>query len=206
MRTGQTTEKDYYAYCARKIRDLMKVFPTENIAIDSQGGGTAIASALFSDKNLKEGEQPLLPVIVDGKYKETDDFKGLHILHMINFASQEFTDGANHGLRKALEDKELVFPFFDPVSLMESDDSEDGLESVMWEVEELKQELQSIVVTKTPSGREHFDLPAAKIVGGKKVTKKKDRYSALLMANWIAMQNDRPRSVFESVGGGTPVS
>ena len=35
-------EDDFYSYCAKKIRQLMKVFPCSEIALDAQGGGIAV--------------------------------------------------------------------------------------------------------------------------------------------------------------------
>ena len=46
QKTGLVNEHDFYGFCARKIRNLMKVFPAERIGIDAQGGGIAIEEAL----------------------------------------------------------------------------------------------------------------------------------------------------------------
>ena len=51
------------------------------------------------------------------------------------------------------------------------------------EIEELKNELAIIEVTTTTNGRDRWDVPEIKIGIGKKSRMKKDRYSALLMAN-----------------------
>ena len=42
QKTGLVTEHDFYGFCARKIRNLMKVFPCTRIGLDAQGGGVAI--------------------------------------------------------------------------------------------------------------------------------------------------------------------
>ena len=44
VKRGLSSETDFYAYCARKIRDLMKLFPCVHIAMDAQGGGVAVMS------------------------------------------------------------------------------------------------------------------------------------------------------------------
>jgi hypothetical protein len=54
------------------------------------------------------------------------------------------------------------------------------------EIEELKDELSMIVMTQTTNGRERWDTPEVKLAAGKKSRLRKDRYSALLMANMSA--------------------
>ena len=95
----------------------MRVFPCSRIGIDSQGGGFAIAEGLADEDKLQPGERKVLPIIEDNKKKPTDDIAGDHILEYINFASAEWTSKANHGLRKDVEDKVLLFPRFDTVTL-----------------------------------------------------------------------------------------
>jgi hypothetical protein len=193
IKTGTIEETDFYAYCARKIRNLMKVFPTQEIAIDSQGGGRAIEECLHDKDKIKPGEIPIWPIIDPDKPKDTDDHNGLHILNMVNFAKADWTGAANHGLRKDLEDKVLLFPYYDPISLEMSyqEDAAEGrvydtLEDCMMDIEELKDELAMIVVTQTPSGRERWDTPDTTAGTGRKGRVRKDRYSALVMANMSA--------------------
>lgn len=205
---GATTEHDFYKYTARKIRDLMMVFPCERIAMDSQGGGVAVAEALQDPGNLKHGEKPIYPTIDPEKEKETDHKPGLHILELCNFAKYEWVRDANHGLRKDLEDKCLLFPRFDSISLGLAADRDadirdgikksgkgttmdfiDSYEDCIMEIEELKNEMATITVTVVGTGvsaRERWDVPEVKMPGGKKGRMRKDRYSSLLMANMIA--------------------
>ena len=53
-------EDDFYSYCAKKIRDLMKVFPCAEIALDAQGGGIAVMEALQDRDKIREGEVPYI--------------------------------------------------------------------------------------------------------------------------------------------------
>lgn len=57
---------------------------------------------------------------------------------------------------------------------------------MLFEIEELKNELAIITHTKTTNGRDRWDTPETKLPNGKKGRLRKDRYSSLLMANYIA--------------------
>lgn len=195
IKLGLTGEHDFFAYVTRKIRDLMRVFPCEAIAIDSQGGGRTITESLHDMNRLNPiyREQPLWPAIEEGKYKDTDLMGGQHILHLINFAQADWVRDANNGLKKDMQDKILVFPAFDNISLGYAGLSDeftnvlfDGMEDNVAEIEELKNELTTIVVSQSPSGRQRWDTPEIKLPNGKKGYQRKDRYSSLLMANMVA--------------------
>jgi len=212
VKSGVTKENEYYSYCARKIRELMKRFPTDHIAIDSQGGGYAVLETLHDkDKiNSEAGELPMWEWIDPTKAKDSDGQSGLHNIYMVNFSSADYTRDANHGLKADFENKVLLFPFFDSISLGEAsliDASTtdgityDSLDDCIMDIEELKDELSSIVMTQTPSGREHWDTPEVKVSGSKKGRLRKDRYSALLMANMLA-RNIRPRNEIGCTEGG----
>jgi len=193
IKSGYSKESDFYAYCARKIRDLMKIFPCVHIALDKQGGGVAVMEALHDEAHLEKDEHPIWEVIDEDKPKDTDDNRGLHILELCQFAKYEWLSEANHGMRKDLEDKILLFPMFDPITLGISA-AEDGLkgrnydtlENCVMEIEELKDELAMIQISQTTAGRDKWDTPETIIGTGKKGKMRKDRYSALLMANMAA--------------------
>jgi hypothetical protein len=209
VKLGLTTEDNFYSYAARKIRELMRVFPTERIMLDSQGGGVAVNEALHETSNLHPGEVPFWPVIDEDKEKPTDDEAGLHIIELVNFAKAEWTSEANHGLRKDLEDKTLLFPKFDPIVLGLAAEQDkinnklyDTLEDCVMEIEEMKNELVLIEITKTPNGRDRWDTPDIKVGANKKKKMRKDRYSALLMANMGARNFSLVgQAAYESYGG-----
>ena len=206
QKAGTTSEHDFYGFCARKIRNLMKVFPCVRIGMDAQGGGVAIEEALHDPSKLEEGENLIWPVIND-KAKETDDQAGLHILELVQFAKADWTAQANHGLRKDLEDKVLLFPMFDNLTLgleLEKEGQNileaelasiyDSKSECILEIEDLKNELTTIVMTQTstgPNARDRWDTPEMKLPNGKKGRLRKDRYSALLIANMLARQINR---------------
>jgi len=210
LKRGLVKESDFYSYCSRKIRDLMKLFPCERIALDAQGGGIAIMEALHDPDKIQDGELPIWEIIDDDKEKDTDGNPGLHILEMCQFAKADWVSEANHGTRKDFEDRVLLFPYFDSVSLglALSDDKMtkrkmDTLEDCVMEIEELKNELSLIMMSQTPSGRDKWDTPEIKLPGGRKDRLRKDRYSALIMANMAArtMRRTPPPIDYESVGG-----
>jgi hypothetical protein len=62
----------------------------------------------------------------------------------------------------------------------------DTLEDCVMEIEELKDELSMIQMTQTTAGRDRWDTPEVVVGTGKKSKMRKDRYSALLMANMAA--------------------
>ena len=210
VKRGYSSEADFYAYCTRKIRDLMKLFPCVHIAMDAQGGGIAIMESLHDSDKIMEGELPIWPVIEEDKAKDTDDHGGLHILEMCQFAKHEWLAGANHGLRKDLEDKVIIFPRFDSITLGISN-AEDGLkdrvfdtlEQCVMETEDLKDELTMIQMTQTASGRDKWDTPETIIGTGRKGKQRKDRYSALIMANMSAriLSRTPEPATYEFYGG-----
>ncbi len=205
---GLLDEHNFYAYCSRKIRTLMQTFPTDRIAIDAQGGGLAVMENLRDKDKLNPGELPILQIIVPGKPKESDGEAGLHILEPIEFTSAAWTSEANHGLKKDFEDKVLLFPYIDTISyaIVDSEEEEmivddESMDTCLYNLEELKQELITIIVTETATGREHFDTPETKTATGKKGRLKKDRYSALLMANDVARRRVSFTPLSSTLGG-----
>ena len=210
VKRGYVSETDFYAYCARKIRDLMLLFPCLHIAMDAQGGGVAVMESMHDKDKIKEGEVAIWPIIDDDKAKDTDDEQGLHILEMCQFAKYDWLAEANHGMRKDFEDKALLFPDFDSLSLVisEHQDTEKGrmfdtLEECVLDIEELKDELAMIQMTQTSAGRDRWDTPQVVVGTGRKSKMRKDRYSALLMANMAArvIQRTPEQAAYNFYGG-----
>lgn len=199
IKKGLIQENDYYSYCCRKIRDLDALFPCELIALDTQGGGKAIEEGLHDKDKLLPYEEPFWPIIESDKAKDTDGFAGRHCIVQINFADSSWTSEANTAMRKDFEDKSLLFPYFDTISLGLSsiEDNKlgrmyDTLEDCIFNIEELKNELTTIIMTTTANGgRDRWDTPEIKLPGGKKGRMRKDRYSALLIANSEARKIQR---------------
>lgn len=201
VKSGFSAETDFYSYCARKIRDLMVRFPCIHIAMDAGGGGIAVMESLHDKDKIKENEVPIWEVIDEDKPKDSDDNRGLHILEMCQFSRYDWLSEANHGMRKDFEDKVILFPMFDSISLGIAN-AEDGLkgrnydtlEQCVMEIEDMKDELAMIMITQTATGRDKWDTPETVIGTGKKGKLRKDRYSALLMANMAARTIERAPS------------
>lgn len=221
IKEGNIKQKDFFAYCSRKIRDLMKVFPCIHINMDAQGGGRQISEALHDDDKLQPGELPLWEIRDEKKEKWSDSQAGLHIIELVEFSNPDWTSEANMGLKKDMEDKVLLFPYLDPVHMylsVKQDKKlgrvkikngkeirlEDTVEDVMAEIEETKEELTTIEHTQTPgTNRNHWDTPEVKRAGNKKGRLRKDRYSALLLANMAARQllYAPPPTEYKACGG-----
>jgi hypothetical protein len=203
---------DFYGHCARKIRELMKAFPTVAIALDAQGS-VGVQEALES--NFMPGELPILPIHDIDNPRPTDNMAGLHIIHLIQFAKQNWVLEANEGLKHDLEQKNLLFPRYDNAGIalaMDFDNRNkekntrfaESLESCMQEIEDLKDELATIVVTELPSGRLRWDTPEIKTADNKKGRLRKDRYSSLLLSNGVArklMYEENKGEATDFIGG-----
>jgi len=221
QKIGLASEHDFYGFCARKIRNLMKTFPMLVIGMDAQGGGVAVEEALHDPAKLEPGEQLIWPRVDYDKAKDTDAQVGEHILELVQFAKFDWTAQANHGLRKDFEDKVILFPRFDSLSIglalesegrnvMEADLNPlyDSLSECVVEIEELKNELTTIVMSQTSSGqgaRDKWDTPDAKVGNQKRGKLRKDRYSSLIIANMIARQiaNQLSPVDYDIIGGDT---
>jgi len=216
VKAGIVEDNNFYAYCARKIRTLMDLFPIQHIAMDAGGGGIAVYEALHDDKLLKRDskggiiEQPIWEVIDDDKEKPSDNQPGLHIIEMCQFSNYAWYSEANHGLRKDFENKVILFPEFDTITIglsIEEDKHNnrlyDTLEDCVLEIEDLKDELSLIEISASQNGRERWDTPEVKIGVGKKERMRKDRYSSLLMANAAARRLDHElkQQPYHSYGG-----
>ena len=209
--SGTLLEDDYYRYIATKIKNLMSIFNTESIQMDKNGGGTAIAEALGSRSLCQQGEVPILEIIDPDEPKNSDSIDGLHILTMVA-PTNEFNSDANHGMLKDLQTKALLFPMFDTIELEKSiqldkinDLRYDTFEEIIQEIEELKNEMTTIVMTASSTlGKEVFDTPTIKLDNHKKGKLKKDRYSALLYGNYYARNKDKDemsKITYKPVGG-----
>ncbi len=222
IKQGYVTEQNFYGYCARKIRDLMKVFRCRHIIMDAQGGGRTIAETLHDADKIQSGEELIWETVVEDDKKDSDDKAGLHILELANFSDAKWVSDANHGLKKDLQDKITLLPYFDPISLYDANQQDkeqkrviidkqgneiqvtDTYEDIVMEIEAMKDELVTIQHTQTSVQlRDHWDVPEIKGAGGRKGRLRKDRYSSLLMGNMAArlIQRAPVAAEYSSSGG-----
>lgn len=215
---GLVTDDDYYAYCCSKIRNMVKLFNPIRIEMDSQGGGYAISEMLRNKKllNVEEKDFPIYEVIDQDDPKETDgETDGKHILNLIQ-QDNTFNADANVALHKSLETKRLLFPAFDVVKMEASILAEkamnvifDTFEECVNNIEELKNELCTIQMSATTTGKERFDTPSVVSAGAvegrqRKGRLKKDRFIALMLSHKFLYDTDtRPSELidYEDVAG-----
>lgn len=201
---GLVTDDDYYAYCCSKIRDVVRLFNPVRIEMDSQGGGYAVEEMLRNKKllDIKGGDFPIYQVIDSDNPQPTDgETDGRRILHLVQ-PSTEYNQDANVVLHKSLETRTLLFPAFDTVKMYAAIQAEkavgvsfDTYEQNVFDLEELKNELCTIQMTETATGKEKFDTPQVVSPGAvegrqRKGRLKKDRYIALLMAHKYVWDTD----------------
>lgn len=215
-KAGQIQENEYYSFCGRKIKQLVKDFRIIRIEIDAGGGGTAVAGCLMNQDLLKENDTPIYEIKNFTTPNITDTEPGLHILHYVK-ATTEWNSQANHQMKSDLENKRLLFPKFDVMSIdiAQATDQISGLnfdntEDNTINIEDLKNEMTNIIISETTTGKERFDVPKKRESvpdsGRKKITSlRKDRFSALLMVNLYGSELDMERFTamqdYEPAGG-----
>ena len=181
------------------------------IDIDKDGGGHAIRDELIIL------DSPIYELVEFGSPKPTDNLEGPHIVNLVRFQDYEWVSDANHNLKRDMEQKTLLFPKYDPyamlsedmadkanagflkyknVSLMNKETVDDTIELMHDEIEMMKKELTSIIVTQTKTGKESWGLPSKRTDMPQNNEFKKDRYSALLMANAAANEIFKSRESY----------
>ena len=203
-KNGWVDHDNYYEYCCSKIRSLSNLFKPTRIEMDSQGGGYAVMEMLKNKKlvNLDIGEKPIYEIIDVDAPKHTDgETDGPQILHLVS-QSSEFNAQANVCLHKSFETKKLLFPAFNVVQMEASRAAEssnkiehDTFEENINNIEELKNELCTIRMSETSTGKEKFDTPNVSQPGsveGRQIKGRlrKDRYTALLLAHKYIYENE----------------
>jgi len=203
-KAGLIIQDDYYEYCCARLREITRLFNPIRIEMDSQGGGYAVSEMLRNKKLLKqdEGDFPIYEIIEFDNPKATDgETDGRHILHLVQ-QSTEYNQNANIALHKSLETRSLLFPAFDSVKMYSALELEKSLgiqcdtyEENVFNIEELKNELCTIQMSETSTGKERFDTPQVVSPGAvegrkKKGRLRKDRYTSLLLAHKFVYDSD----------------
>lgn len=201
---GLITDDDYYAYCCSRIRDIVRLFDPIRVEMDSQGGGYAVSEMLRNHKllDMDNGDFPIYEIVDVDEPKDTDgETDGRQILHLVQQSTQ-FNQDANIALHKSFETRTLLFPAFDSVKMYASLEAEksmgvvfDTYEENVFNIEELKNELCTIQMSETATGKERFDTPQVIQPGAvegraRKGRLKKDRYTSLLLAHKYVYDTD----------------
>ncbi len=152
---------------AALVEDLCASFNVSHIYMDAQGGGLAIKDMLAeNNRGLREG--PILDRD-DEIYFRRD---GRKILTMCNF-STDFISDSNYAALRLLEHRELLFP-----SIPKDQTPSIAQEEAWLTIQAMKNQMQLIAITETPTGKNHFDVPK----GGGHGLQKKDLYTAFMLA------------------------
>jgi hypothetical protein len=154
--------------------------------MDEGGGGLAVEEMLNFPSFLEDKDNKI--------YRFDDDTPeakaGVKNLYPFAFNSQ-WLDDANSLLQKNLEDKIIMFPRPQADDHL-TEESFANHDDAAYEILEMKKELVSIEVTYSKTGKKQFNLappdPKKDIDG---VVRHKDRYSALLLANYVASRLEK---------------
>lgn len=177
---------DYQTYCIKHIRDLKRRFGVSLILCDTGGGGVSIREGLKDPDKMMDGDIAILDMDDENTYQ----MQGERILKMIEFSDSSWRREAHYGLRKDIIDKLLLFPKYDSVAIelekINTDKSLDSIESIYDEIQECKTETTMIRHTQTLTGSEKWDVPDIHGISAEQKRKmlKRDRFTALLLANW----------------------
>lgn len=152
---------------AALIENLCIAFNVAHIYMDAGGGGLAIKDILAQNNSGHPA----------GAILDPDDEiyilqRGRKVLTMCDF-STNFISDSNFDALRLLEHRDLLFPVppkGDSPSLLE--------EESFLTISQMLQQMQQIVITETPTGKIHFDVPK----GGGHGKEKKDLYTSFMLA------------------------
>ena len=160
-------QKQPFPKMAQTIEDLCTAFNVTHIYMDAQGGGMAIADIL-AENPTNHAAGPIL----DPEEELSQLKSGRKILTLCNFSS-DFISESNFSALRLLEHRELLFP------ILPQNKEPDSIIEESWQtIRDMKNQMQSIELTETPTGKHHFDVPK----GGGHGKQKKDLYTAFMLA------------------------
>ena len=182
-------QKKPFPDMADLIEDLCTAFNVEHIYMDSQGGGHAIKDILAQNPRGKSSG-PILDI--EDEIHVTRS--GRHILTLCKFGT-DFISDSNFSCLRLLEHHELLFPT-PPRDNQPTPAEEDAFLTIT----AMQQQMQTIVITETPTGKIHFDVPK----GGGHGKEKKDLYTAFMLAGRciydVLWSEEMPESILHHGG------
>jgi len=160
-------QKQPFPKMAQTIEDLCSAFNVTHIYMDAQGGGMAIADIL-AENPTNHTAGPIL----DPEDEVAQLKSGRKILKLCNFSS-DFISESNFSALRLLEHREFLFP------VLPQNKEPDSINEESWQtIRDMKNQMQAIELTETPTGKHHFDVPK----GGGHGKQKKDLYTAFMLA------------------------
>ena len=160
-------QKETFPKMAAVLEDLCLAFNVQSIYMDAGGGGLAIKDILAENPRSLPGGP-----ILDPEDEAHQQRTGRHILTMCNFGT-EFISDSNFAALRLLEHREILFPS------PPQDTKPREADEISWAtITRMLQQMQTIVITETPTGKIHFDVPK----GGGHGRNKKDLYTAFMLA------------------------
>lgn len=200
---------------AKYIRELVRRFNIVRIAIDKGGGGSSIAETLQLEELCGEDDLPVLPVKEQIEDRAMFSCKGHFIMEVVPWSSQWITQSA-HALEGDIQHRRLLFPSYpviddlysqysmrvlrhsreitqnemkkiEEMAFGKEDDDFEKIDMGIWDnIESTIDETCAIERTVTPGGVERFDLPETGIQNEGLNVKRRDRFSALVLASYAA--------------------
>ncbi len=178
-----TFNKKSFISIAPTVRELVNRFNIVAIGIDKGGGGQTLADILASADLVKDDKDR----IFDKNDDQYEKLRGRHIIELINYQG-EWLRNANYDLQGDFDHKRFLFPYVtNEEQYMDEDHAYEGSKidevgKVWQEIQDAKEEISAIVMTITGKSEiPHFDLPNAG--ENPSDTRRKDRYSAVLIAS-----------------------
>ena len=165
-----TYNKMTFPFMHLEIRRLRKLYDVSEIAIDSGGGGQTIRDLLADPRTCPPGDD----IILQRDFDEHRFKQGKRILRLVEFSKYEWLADANNNLLLGLQNGTLQIAG-EKGSLKNGSDFEEtpDEEAARREIDKTIEEMQNIVVTRTQTGRMHWDTPQKH--------QRKDRYSSVLI-------------------------
>jgi hypothetical protein len=208
-------ERTAFGISANKIREICRRFNIEYIAMDKGGGGDSVQEWLCRSQDGVEDYELIWPIPEQIEEKYELAAPGKNILELVNFQGSWLTD-SSHGLQAGIERRNLLFPYKgDDFAIQNQymshfglnsikDDEKEKLQQDLWgvdswenknqkpkmgvfqEIQECINETCAIVRMVTPNGTEQFALPKLSEQPEGLDMRRRDRWAALLLANYAA--------------------
>jgi hypothetical protein len=161
------------------------------IGLDTGGGGLTIKDMFDQEEYMEHGDKPVVVHDFDESKDGPLPDRALKILYPFAF-NPTWIEESNMLLQKNIEDRSLMFPVENLTEVAKGQKMFELLDDATDEIRKMKKELISIEVTYSQSGSKRFNLkpPDIRSEPGEVITHK-DRYSALLMANYLASKLGR---------------